>query len=542
MMLNTTKSPPPLFKYNLSSNVILPFAFIIVLILILSAPLIYGYKNVTPNHRFMGITARYPTGQFYYLSVGPSQALKGEFLFSDKYERIPRSQVIINPIANLIGLIAIIFNVSLSIAFFIYRILATIALISAFLYLVRQFYSNQFIQFIALLFYCFAAGFDYYFNLFKINPVDCIDDSIPEANMFISMCGEYYLPLANALFIMALATAYNVLFKSRKQLLACGLFLLLLGSVYIYGLISAVFIISITAIYTGIKERRVIPILISLFKLSLFCLPVAIYYLWLMMRFPAIGDSGWYNFPSFFAILCSFGFGFLFSFMGLFVKDKKTIFHEFFLILWIAGTLALIYLPQSILSIQIQLLIGLGAPLAILFASTIDAIIVHWREVKGGLPISLTICTLIFICSMTNIKFYTNQLNDIQNGKFPYYLNSKVYDAMKWSSNNISDKKLVIVSRRLGFIFSSITACNVYCGIGTDKETPKEQKTIEQVFKDLESNKINEAKLILNKTNANYLFLDQSICKGNYEQITSLVKHNFKICFSNDSVTIAQVD
>ena len=528
---------------------ILLFSFVLALIVILSAPVYYGYKKSTTDNKFLGMTALYPTGQFYYMSVGPAQVLRGEYLFADKYERISREQVIINPIGNIIGWIAIGTGLTLPMAFFLYCLFAAIVLVFAFLYLAKQFFADYFLQIIALLIYCFTAGFDFYFHLFNIWIADAVDDSIPEANMFISLSGEYYLPMANALFIAALATSYRIFFKSENRIWLCGLFLFLLGTIYIYGLISAVFILSISALSQGIKEKKIADTLVKLTKLSLFCLPVVGYYIWLIIHFPNIADSGWYPFPSFLAIISTFGFGFLFTLIGFLVKDRKAIAKEFYLLLWIVMTLFLIYLPQPFLPIQIQLLIGLGAPLSILFSSTLNTALarVHaWFPKISGRLFSFFktgfILCLIVCSSMTNVKFYINQFANIQKKAFPYYLNRDVYKAMEWSAKNISDKKLVIVSRQLGFLFSSITACNVYCGVGSDREVTKESKNIKLIFDDFKNDKPEEAKALVKITKADYLFLDKTLTKGDYEQLRDTIAANFKTCFCNSEVLIVQLN
>jgi hypothetical protein len=519
-------------------------ALILVLTLLVSAPFFYGYKEATAHEKFLGMTALYPTGQFYYMSVGPSQALKGEVLFSDKYERIAREQVILNPLANLIGGIALVFKVSLPIAFYIYRVLANIFLVLAMLYLARQFTPDLMIMLTAATIYCFIGGFDFYFNLFKVG-IDAVEDSMPEANMFIAMSGDYYLPLANGLFIIVMALAYQIFFKSQKRILLCGIFLTLLGAVYIYGMVSAVVILTVAGLYSGAKQKRIRETFVSLIKLALFCIPIVAYYLWLMLHFSSITEDGWYNFPSILAVISTFGFGFLFSILGLIIKKRNKTESEFFLILWILLTLFLLFLPQSILPIQIQMMIGLGAPLAILSAGTLDIIsarIISVFSNKKSLYLSVVqfslIVPVIVLSAATNIKFYSDQYTKIDKKAFPYYLNRDVYDAMDWSSKNISDKKLVIISRELGFIYSSITACNVYCGVAGDNEVTKEEKRTKQVLDFIKKENIEEAKKALKGLDADYLFLDKTLACQDYEYDKGVLEKNYKECYSNSEVSI----
>jgi hypothetical protein len=523
-------------------------AFILSLLIILLAPVFYGYYNAPPGKVFLGITGLNPVEQFYYLSVGPSQALKGEILFADKYARITPEQVIINPIANIIGLISLGFHVSLPVAFNIFRILSAIFLVTSFYYLAKQFIQHPFIQFIAVLIYCFSSGFDYHFHLFGISGIDSVDDSIVETNMFISMSGEYFLPLANALFIMVLANCYRVFFHQENKVWLCGVYLFLLGIVYIYALVSVVVILSVAALLKGLLEKRVVPTIITLLKLSLFCLPVAIYYTWLLSHFPAMDDDGWYSFPPFQVLFSTFGFGFVFALVGFFVKKKNVLKSEWYLLLWIGLTLTLIYIPQTILPIQIQLLIGLGAPLAILFATSLQALynslINKYPAIKlkphAGRYAAIFALIIILISSGTNLNFYTRQFKDLNKHILPMYISSDIYKAMIWSSANISEKKTVLISRKLGFIFSSVTACTVYCGIGGDKEITPEQRNTELIMDYLKKSKIKEGRELLLATKADYIFLDKTLDKD-FLVIKGILKEMYKTCFENEETLMVQL-
>jgi len=280
----------------------------------------------------------------------------------------------------------------------------------------------------------------------------------------------------------------------------------------------------------------------ALAKLALFCLPIVAYYGWLMMHFPAMADEGWYRFPSLPALLSTFGFAFLFALIGLLVKARQTTKHESYLIMWILLNLVLLYLPQKFLPIQIQLLIGLGAPLAILFATSLEAFSARiTKSISVGQCIICKtglVSLIILLSSMTNVKFYAKQISELRQQDFPYYIDRAVYDAMRWSCANISDTKRVIVSRKMGFIFSSLTACNVYCGVASDKETTKEEANMKLVLTSLAANKTEAAKELLSKTGADYLVLDKSLSGDYYANSSVVLGKIYANCFSNEEVSI----
>lgn len=524
------------------------YAFLCAFVLLLALPVIYGHLQSTPDNTFLGFTGLYPNEQHYYMSVGPSQALKGHILFADKYSRVPYRDFFLNPIANIIGVISLSLKIPLPLAFNIFRIIASIFLIYSIYLLSQQFTKNKKTQFFSVIIFCFSAGFNYYFNVVSFPGIDAIDDSIPEVNAFIAMSGEYYLPLANALFILSLTYAYRIFHKNEDKTWACGISLLLLGAIYIYGLVSAVAIIGFWGIINGFKDKEIVPPIKIFIKLALFCLPIVAYYFWLIIQFPSIDESGWYPPPSFGVTLCSFGFSIMFTLLGILLKGKDWNKNEFFLLLWISLTLCFIYLPQKLLAIQIQLFIGIGAPLAVLFASSLEAIqSTIIRVSKLGATSALRVITaiattaIVIFSSATNINFYANQFSALRAHKFPFYMDRPLYKSMDWISQHISENKTIIVSRKLGFILSSVTACNVYCGVGSDTEITNEQKNTDTLLVYIRDKKQNQIQRKLKEINADYLFLDKSLAKDEFETMRLTLSINYNQVFENQAVSLFYV-
>ncbi len=252
---------------------------VIILIIILIIPVIYGSLNTPDGKKFLGVTtAILPDEAYYYLALGPAQAVKGTFLFKDPLGRAGNQKIFFNPIGHAIGAISSIAHVSISDAFIVFRIISSVFLLLCFAFLARQFISSPFTLAAAIFVFAFGAGFGYVFEILGISSVDPIDDAVPEINMFISMCGEYYLPLANALFILTLAYAYQTLFKKRPKTIQTGIALFVLGTIYVYGMVAASIIIVVSSVIeASIGNERKAPIMRAI-KICLFCVPVVAYY------------------------------------------------------------------------------------------------------------------------------------------------------------------------------------------------------------------------------------------------------------------------
>jgi hypothetical protein len=510
----------------------------IALIAVLAMPVVYGYMHTPPNKVFLGIGGLYPTEQFYYLSVGASQVYSNSFLFAERYGRIADENVFLNPIANVLRLFASLTNWPLTIVFNLFILCSSVLLNIAFLQLAKQFIANNWVRFWALVFYCIVAGLGGIANFLKL-PFDPFDDSVPEANVFMAMSGEYYLPLANALFILSLTYVYRLFIKEEKTLWRCGLSLFALGTVYIYGLILAVTITTCIGVWAIYKKPSKWMALKNLIALALFCAPVVAYYMWLLLHLPGIDDEGWYNFPPFSSLLFTFAFGLFLTAMGFATKPIKLLRGESFLYLWILVTILLVSIPQNFLPIQYQLLIGLGAPLAILSVNTL-ARVLNILTV-GDAVFNLLMLGVVLVCSTTSLLFYSERFSELNKGDLPYYIDKDLHEAILWCKNNIPQNQPVMVSRKLAFIYSGYTGGRVYCGIAPIHEKTKEDKNIDYGMQLIETGKADKALNYFRKLNIHYIFFDETLNNMGRIQKIKALEPFAHVLFTNRHVTVLSI-
>lgn len=523
-------------------------SLIVFLVFILTIPIVYGYINQPVEKKFLGITGLNPYEQFYYLSVGPSQAIKGDLLFSERYGRIQDKKVLFNPIANIIGLLVFVTGSPLTIAFAIFRIFSSVILVFAFYKLARTFISSYTTLCLSVLLYVFSGGFSFIQQISHSDIIRSSDNSVAEANMFISMSSEYYLPLANALFILVLYFAYGLFFKQKEYTWQTGASLLALGAVYVYGLVTAVFIISVTALFRGYTTKQLSLAVFKLFKLSLFCVPIAAYYAWLISLFPSIADDGWFAPMDIFTLLCTFGFGFLFSLLGIFFKHREQNLEQSYLWAWLILTLVAIYTPQQLMPIQLEMLIGIGAPLAILSATSLQAMYKFIADKNYALHSNITwpvkyglISVVVALCSLTNVKFYLQEFDDLNNQTMPWYASTEIYNAVHWCAKNLPVNGKVIISQQNKFFFSTYTDHTLYCGVGPfEVKTPEEIQT-EQALELIARDEISEARMLFRKIEVRYVFLDKSLSPEKFNEIRERLEQHFKVCYSNKMVSVIDV-
>ncbi len=522
-------------------------AFLVFLTAVLSFPVISGYLNSSPGKKFLGVPGLYVDDTYYYLALGPAQAVKGKILFKDLLGRVGDEDIFINPIGNMIGLISLVTGASVSASFNIFRIITSLFLVLCFAFLARQFISNAFTRAVAILVFAFGAGFDFIFRLLHISVIDSVDDSIPEANMFIAMSGEYYIPLANALFILALVFAYQTFFKKQPKVIHTGITLLALGAVYVYGMIAASIIVAVIVLYNAWLKNEAVESFRKGGLIALFCIPIVAYYLWLIYKIPEDNlNDDWIIFP-FLGYAFSFGFIFLFAVIRIITHLKYlNSSGEVFLSLWMISTFILVSIPIEILPFQLQMIIGAGAPLSILGCLAIED---TWVRIKNRISRKsasnalkyIALGIFLIVISSTNIRFYIQQFIDLKKTSFPHYIDTDVSEAIDWCKKYIHEDKQVLVSRHMAKLFTGFSGCSVYYGIAPNEVITPQQKFIDNVFAEIETGDAGKMRSAFKAQNISYIFLDKTLIPGNYEDAIEFLNKNFKVLFKNNSAVIYEV-
>ncbi len=510
------------------------------MIIILSVPVIYGYSITPSGIKFLGITGQVVEDTYAYLALGPAQAIKGHWLFKDPFGRTGDNHIFINPIGNIIGITGMITNSSLSVSFNIFRILSSVVLILCFFSLAKQFIKTPFTLYLSLFIYAFGAGFGYLSNAMGIslkvfNNVDFIGDAMPEANMFISMCGEYYLPLANALFVLVLSFAYQIFFQEQPKTVKAGLGMFALGFIYIYGMIAAMAIIAVCAMLTAFINKSWLLVIKKMMLVFLFCVPAIVYYLWLLTRIPQEHlDADWFPSPSVFNYFMTFGLVLILAIFRIVSHHTHMIRSgEFFLAVWILSTFILVYLPVPF---QLQMIIGIGAPLGILSSLMIEDI---WKKMKEKiqktsvyktLGYSGLVSLLILICS-SNIHFYINQFTRLQERSSLHYISDGIAEAFEWSKSNIPEDEAVLVPRSLTAAYAAFSGCSAYGG--PDYELAPHQQLIYNLLAELDSVGPETLKTGFSERKISYLFLSEPS-----ENELQTLNRLFKTVYKNDNAAI----
>ncbi len=423
-------------------------------------------QSLTDGERvFTGAVGVYPDDSFYYMALGPAEMADGQkILGEDKFMRA-EGDLFINPIGNLIAFLAYMLSISNTDAFLIFRMLAATLLLISFHCLTTLFIESPVARIFSVVLFLFGAGYHG-----CVNGMGCSWTlSAPEMNMFVAMIGEYYIPLANALFILYMYSLIRFLRTGAKWLLqAMGVLMLLSGAVYIYGMLASLLISFAVSVYHYFKDNRFDAIAAFLFSL-IGSLPPILYYSWLFLFHmdDAARNDGWVIGPSPSETFLTYIWVLvpaMFFPLALRLSGGAEWRRYAPLLIWVAVTLTLTLIPPPVMPFQVQAHIGLTAPLTIMASASLLGIGLSGLSsgrFKRFIPL---ICSFLVLAlaAWPNVYFYRNVLARLHQQEFPEFVNRDAMNVMNWAEEHVPQESVVVVGDELARMFAGISGCRVF--------------------------------------------------------------------------------
>lgn len=436
-----------------------------VLILLVTYPVWLGSSLSNEEMAFTGAVGLYPDETFYYMALGPAEMSDAQRLFGeDKFIRAD-GNLFINPIGNFIAFVADLFSLSSTNAFLLFRLIAAALLALSFFKLSTLFIESTTARLFGLVFFLFGSGYD-----------GCIDGlgcswslTAPEMNMFVSMVGEYYIPLANAIYIFYMAFLIQLLRSTNRSicLVLAGL-MFLLGVVYIYGLLVAM-LITFFLIGFQIKQSGIRSPVSGLLSALIGAAPVIAYYAWLFIFHmdDAARNDGWVAGPRITETFLTYVWVFIpasvFVLWSLFTNRLKN--NGFApLIIWSIVGFLLTLIPPPFLPFQVQAHIGISAPLVIMATK----LMIDNKRFQNTylsfstLSIRAVTVSLLVLSILPNIKFYDQTLNRLQQMTYPEFVEKDAMNVMQWATQNIPQESVVVVQEDRARMFAGLVGSRVF--------------------------------------------------------------------------------
>jgi len=519
-----------------------PLLLILVTIsLLVIIPIWKGYKIADENYVFSGVTGLYTQETFYYLALGPAQMVKGKLLGQDKFGRAPEKDLFLNPIGNIIAAFSNLFNINTRDAFTLFRLLAVIFLCLSFYLLSGIFIKDPFYRAFSLFLYITSAGVG---SWWKWGGIYSWANTAPEMNIFISIIGEYYLPISNGLLILFIACCIRLFYFNMRgpYEYLTGIILLILGAVYVYGMLIAVLISSVIALICCFHKKISITGAIKyLLIFFLFTTPVIIYYVWLFSILDlSARTEGWFLGPGLSEVVLTFFWTILPAFIFLFLKGKAVL-KDISLLLtgWAITIILLTRLHPPLIPFQIQAFIGLGAPLAILSTLLFQSVVTSWRN---KIYKTLVISSFILVSCNTNFLFYKDLLDKINQKHFPEFISSGDWQSMQWINKNIPMQARFLVSPKKARVLTGLTACNVIYSIGPEGIVTSEMKIMKNIGSAAEMEQDSIIQTIMTNERVTHIFLDKDLTDEYFgKEGADYLKKEYPTLYKSDAVTILLV-
>ena len=459
--------------------------FIVLMIIITTAPFIYAYLNAPQGYSYLGIHALAPGDYPVYFNY-INQIKEGNFLLKDYYTSEPQSAGILNLLWLKVGLLARVFDLSPLLAFQLSRILMLILFIPGIYIFISYFFKNKTKRYLSLVFVCFSSGIGAYFvSVFDIlfpNIVGDIDYKWPidlwvtESNIFLTLYQSPHFILS--WLLMALFFLFSLLaIKNNKYLysLIAGFIGLYWFNFHPYYFPAVFAILFVYILVLAIKNKKIYYFYHYIISLVL-SLPFVIYHYYKIKTDFLVGFRAAQNVtfsPDFMFI--ALGFGFLFAggvlaIIYIFDHKKYLLKSQYlFLIIWAIVGLALVYSP---IPWQRKFLMGLQMPLIFLTVFLIYRIRAYLKSNKEKFytyiknNYGLFFIIFLFLFAFSTVFNLTRDLIYYQQQNLTFYISNSFIEATDWLKENNKDQKAILSSERNGLRIPAYVNQPVFIGHG----------------------------------------------------------------------------
>ncbi len=446
---------------------------ILISVAVTTFPYLYGAVTAPSGMTYTGIHNLTPGDTNAYLSLIAS-VKEGTNTFVNLFTSEHQSVVDVNPLWWSVGMFAKIFHLSPLASFHATRIiLIGVLVVVAYLFLTLCF-SSRARRKVALVVICFASGVGLFVGPFVYNEAHRInypvDAWVPESIPFLIMYNSPHFIASLILIVICIALMYMA-FVTEKFVycIAAGVAGFLLTWFHPFDTPTVVCVVGVFLLYLMVKRKKVYRRWLLQYSLYILLIaPAALYLFFLIYKDPVMALWQQQNIllsPSIWMYLSAFALLLPFVVYALIRNDLKRSGITRLLIVWIAVSAILLYVPVNF---QRRMVEGLFIPVAILAA---DGIVTLWERLKisavqHGLQ-SLLLFGLVVFLPLTNLQIIGQDVSQYATMKdFPFYLTSGEMDTLSWIKNATDTQSIFLSSRYFGNFIPAYAIRRVYIGHG----------------------------------------------------------------------------
>lgn len=447
---------------------------IILMVIVTSAPYLYGYFSAPPDKIYTGVHHLTPGDTNVYLSM-IEQVKQGNNIFINPYTSEPQSRIYTNPIWLSAGWLARIFNLPNLLTFHIVRVIWTVIFILVlYLFLAYIFLKPKSRRW-ALIIILFSSGVGVFLNPFIFNPADIYEHPtdiwVPESITFLTIYNVAHLIASLTMIILSFLLMLLAFENNKlKYSLGAGIACLFMFWFHPFNGPTIYLVMATYLIILFLWKRKFYWSHIK-HCLVLAVVPIpAILYLYLISRVDwVINQWSAQNIlpsPGVWMYVIGYGFILLFAIGGLWISLKNPSNKRIFIIAWAISSSMLLYIPFAF---QRRLSEGLHIPLAILAFWFILFLIERSGDQKKSFNITtnvLVIFLFVFL-PLTNIQIIGQDiyLYTMEKG-YPYYITTGEVEAMHWLRDNVAEDEVTFSSFYSGNFIPAYAGRIVYIGHG----------------------------------------------------------------------------
>ncbi|MFN2168889.1 MAG: hypothetical protein ACK2U9_21860, partial [Anaerolineae bacterium] len=232
-----------------------------------------------------------------------------------------------------------------------------------------------------------------------------------------------------------------------------GFLALLLASVYPYAIVSVYSILGVCLLF-GFWRRgwqpRLLRDYLTIVALSV---PVVLYDGYLVWSDPRLTTGqALYASPGPIKYLLGLGVLAVFGLLGAALVLRTAASARHFLLLWVGVTFVQIYLPRSLVPFQMQLILGVQVPLAILSVLAAGWVwerltrAAWWRHRTARLSSAVLAATVGALSLVTTVYHVTNVFAHLRYHTLPEYIGRDIDAGIAWLSEHTDGEDVVLAS------------------------------------------------------------------------------------------------
>lgn len=438
------------------------FGWALAAVFLASLPYLWGWYITPPGYVFLGLTHNIDDGAVYLSWI--CQIANGRLTYINMFTAEPVRACQFNVLFLVMGLAARLMHIPIILVYHLFRVLLGFLFV-----LVAWAFSKQFFDslrdrklFIPLL--CFSSGIGWLF-LDYTAPMGPVDNWQPEAITFLSM---YLNPLFLCGLILMLLAFYFLNHARRtgrpRHYLYAGLFLLLLGNIHTYDVVTVAAVWTAYLLSAIVVDRRVPmrDILLSLLA-GLVALPSVGYQLYLYKIdevFRARANSPAPS-PQVWAYFAGYGLVLAFALFGGWSLIRRADRRMMLPLVWSVLGFALPYLP---IAQQRKLIMGLHIPLCILCVYGLTRGLERVHEMVRWAIAG----TIVLFSLNSNFAFLARDIGLLNQGQtvthyLPYATRDEMV-AMQWLKHHGSQRDIVFAPPTFSLFTPALAGLKVYYG------------------------------------------------------------------------------